>query len=101
LTFRARFDLRLEIQRVDGALVLTRIPIAVDETPLRIQGRVGASLYRSARAAGRESLGLGLYITSMLVTAHGGRLWVDSRPGEGSTFRRESVVPALPKEVKR
>jgi murein DD-endopeptidase MepM/ murein hydrolase activator NlpD len=52
LTFRARFDLRLEIARVEGALVLTRIPIAVDETPLRIQGRVGASLYRSARAAG-------------------------------------------------
>lgn len=52
LSLRARFDLRLEISRVDGALVLTRIPIAVDETPLRIQGRVGASLYRSARAAG-------------------------------------------------
>jgi murein DD-endopeptidase MepM/ murein hydrolase activator NlpD len=52
LAFRARFDLRLEIQRVDGRLVLTRVPIAVDETPLRIQGRVGASLYRSARAAG-------------------------------------------------
>ena len=52
LSLRARFDLRLEVARVDGALVLTRIPIAVDETPLRIQGRVGASLYRSARAAG-------------------------------------------------
>ena len=36
----------------NGALALTAIPIAVDETPLRIQGRVGASLYRSARAAG-------------------------------------------------
>ncbi|WP_284734726.1 M23 family metallopeptidase [Sphingosinicella terrae] len=52
LAFRARFDLRVEVNRVDGSLVLTRIPIAVDETPLRIQGRVGASLYRSARAAG-------------------------------------------------
>ena len=52
LSLRARFDLRIEIARVDGALVLTRIPIAVDETPLRIQGRVGESLYRSARAAG-------------------------------------------------
>ncbi len=52
LAFRARFDLRLELARVDNELVLTRIPIAVDETPLRIQGRVGASLYRSARAAG-------------------------------------------------
>src|ERR1044072_6444033 len=42
LTFRARFDLRVELARVAGALTLTRIPIAVDETPLRIQGLVGA-----------------------------------------------------------
>ncbi len=52
LAFRARFDLRIEMARVDGQLVLRPIPIAVDETPLRIQGRVGTSLYRSARAAG-------------------------------------------------
>ncbi|MGZ8281353.1 MAG: peptidoglycan DD-metalloendopeptidase family protein [Allosphingosinicella sp.] len=52
MNFRARFDLRIELARVNGELVLTRVPIAVDETPLRIQGRVGASLYRSARAAG-------------------------------------------------
>lgn len=52
LGFRARFDLKLAIERVDGALRLKRIPIHVDNTPLRIQGRVGSSLYRSARAAG-------------------------------------------------
>lgn len=52
LSFRARFDLRIEVSRVNGQLSLTQIPIAVDETPLRIQGRVGDSLYRSARAAG-------------------------------------------------
>ena len=52
LTFRARFDLKIAVQRVDGVLALTRIPIAVDNTPLRIQGRVGSSLYRAARAAG-------------------------------------------------
>jgi murein DD-endopeptidase MepM/ murein hydrolase activator NlpD len=52
LAFRARFDLRVEILRSGAALELNQIPIRVDETPLRIQGRVGASLYRSARAAG-------------------------------------------------
>ena len=52
LSFRARFDLRVEMNRVNGQLALSAIPIAVDETPLRIQGRVGPSLYRSARAAG-------------------------------------------------
>lgn len=52
LAFRARFDLRVEIVRAGSLLALNQIPIRVDETPLRIQGRVGASLYRSARAAG-------------------------------------------------
>lgn len=52
LDFRARFDLALAIDRRDGELGLTPRPIAVDATPLRIRGTVGASLYRSARAAG-------------------------------------------------
>lgn len=50
--FRPRFDLALSINRKGGGLVLARRPIAVDVTPLRIQGLVGSSLYRSARAAG-------------------------------------------------
>jgi murein DD-endopeptidase MepM/ murein hydrolase activator NlpD len=52
LAFRARFDLRLAVERIDGELRLKRLPIAVDNTPLRITGTVGNSLYRSARAAG-------------------------------------------------
>ena len=52
LSFRARFDLQLSLKRVGSALALTRQVIAIDHTPLRIQGLVGSSLYRSARAAG-------------------------------------------------
>ncbi|QNG46644.1 M23 family metallopeptidase [Sphingobium yanoikuyae] len=52
LNFRARLDLAVELNRVGGVLQVTRVPIRVDNTPLRIQGVVGDSIYRSARAAG-------------------------------------------------
>jgi murein DD-endopeptidase MepM/ murein hydrolase activator NlpD len=65
LTFRARFDLRVELSRADGALKLTQIPIAVDDTPLRIQGLVGSSLYRSARAAGVPARAVEAYIRAL------------------------------------
>lgn len=65
LAFRARFDLRVEIVRAGGLLELNQIPIRVDETPLRIQGRVGASLYRSARAAGVPARAVEAYIRAL------------------------------------
>lgn len=34
----------------------------------------------------RRGLGLGLYISAMIVEAHKGRIWVDSEVGSGSTF---------------
>ena len=40
-----------------------------------------------ARKTGRRGLGLGLPIAKAIVDAHGGRIWVDSVPGQGSTFQ--------------
>ena len=52
LDFRAAFDLNMTVLRAGDGLTVVRRPIAIDRTPLHVRGIVGASLYRSARAAG-------------------------------------------------
>ena len=65
LSFRARFDLELGITRRGGNLALERKAIRVDDTPLRIRGTVGNSLYRSARAAGAPANAVQDYLQAL------------------------------------
>ncbi|HZF42815.1 MAG TPA: peptidoglycan DD-metalloendopeptidase family protein [Sphingomonadaceae bacterium] len=65
LSFRAALDMQVVVARQDGRLVLQPLRIAVDDTPLRISGRVGASLYFSARAAGVPAKAVEAYIRTL------------------------------------
>jgi PAS domain S-box-containing protein len=49
------------------------------------QSRLFAPFQRLENA-GAKGIGLGLLVCRRLVEAHGGRIWVESRPGRGSTF---------------
>lgn len=79
-------EIRVRVEaRGDGALVAVadRGPgIPPEELP-----RLFDRFYRTAAAAasGAPGLGLGLHICRLLVEAHGGRIWVESAPGEGTT----------------
>lgn len=79
LSFRAAFDLKLEVRRIGGSLRLIRHPIAVDETPLRIQGRVGSSLYRSARAVGAPARAVEAFIRAIAGQIEIGSVGADDR----------------------
>jgi murein DD-endopeptidase MepM/ murein hydrolase activator NlpD len=65
LQLRAAFDLKVAIARGPGGLQITRIPISVDRAPLRIRGRVGDSLYYSARAAGVPAKAIETYLRAI------------------------------------
>lgn len=47
---------------------------------------------KSASRSGEEGTGLGLSIAGQVITLHGGRIQVDSKPGEGSCFT--VILPA-------
>jgi signal transduction histidine kinase/GAF domain-containing protein len=77
----------VEVRRADGearVLVTNRGPgIPAEQLP-----RLFERYFRtpSARAGAVSGSGLGLYIAKGLVDAHGGRIGVESRPGETTTF---------------
>lgn len=55
--------------------------------------------YRGHSTRSGDGLGLGLFIARLLVDAHGGRIWAESVPGQGSafTFTLPQAVPTPPR----
>jgi signal transduction histidine kinase len=70
--------------RVDGEARLTVRDTGVGIPAEQLPHVFGA--FWQARHADRRGLGLGLAIARGIVEAHGGRIWVESRPGDGTTF---------------
>jgi PAS domain S-box-containing protein len=55
--------------------------------PAEQQANVFGQFFRGSNVREQVSgLGLGLYISHGIIAAHGGRLWVESKEGEGSRF---------------
>jgi signal transduction histidine kinase len=80
---------RVEVEAGDGVAIRVRdrgygIPPAEREQILRKFARGS-----SATALGVKGTGIGLAMVTHIVDAHGGRLRIDSEPGQGSTFTIE------------
>jgi PAS domain S-box-containing protein len=55
--------------------------------PAEQQAHIFDQFFRASNVREQVSgLGLGLFISHGIVSAHGGRMWVESKEGEGSTF---------------
>ncbi|HEX6122988.1 MAG TPA: ATP-binding protein, partial [Ktedonobacterales bacterium] len=78
--------------RVRGEVTSEEVIVRVSDTgqgiPLREQERIFERYQRVESAATRrtQGAGLGLYICRAIMEAHGGRIWVQSELGHGSTF---------------
>ena len=67
------------------------VEIAVTDTGVGIAPEDQAAIFEEFRQVGgderkREGTGLGLALAKKFVELHGGRIWVESEPGRGSTF---------------
>jgi signal transduction histidine kinase len=74
--------------RVRAAQAGRECLIAVSDTGIGISDAELPKIFERFRTLDddRVGLGLGLYISKWIVEAHGGRIWADSRRGDGSTF---------------
>jgi PAS domain S-box-containing protein len=85
--------------RVAARLVDDAVEVRVEDEGIGIPAAERQHIFRKfyrgdggGRMVGSGNTGLGLFIAEGLVTAMGGRIWVDSREGEGSTFAFELPV---------
>ncbi|MDI1433975.1 AAA family ATPase [Polyangium sorediatum] len=64
--------------------------------PAEVQVQLFERFQRGVSSRHYGGLGLGLYITRTIVEAHGGRIFLSSEVGEGSTFRVELPLSPAP-----
>lgn len=54
--------------------------------PKNKQDKIFNRFFRATNVQSIEGLGLGLYLSRKIIGAHGGKTWVESEEGKGSTF---------------
>jgi two-component system phosphate regulon sensor histidine kinase PhoR len=73
--------------QVDGDNVIVSVADTGSGIPTEALTRIFERFYKVDRARGQSGTGLGLAIARHIVEGHGGRIWAESEPGHGATFR--------------
>ena len=72
---------------LEGERVVIRVADRGPGIPERERGRIFDKFYRRGGARDRvPGTGLGLYIAREIIRTHGGDLWIEGEPGQGSEF---------------
>lgn len=61
--------------------------LSVSDTGPGIAPEIEGRLFEAFTSTKEDGLGMGLSICRTIVEAHGGRIWTESKPGAGATFR--------------
>ncbi len=78
-----RIEVRVRAENGDAVIEVQDNGIGIAPAD---QARIFQEFQQVGRERSREGTGLGLTLTKRFVELHGGRIWVESKPGKGSTF---------------
>ncbi len=73
--------------RTDAAQDDGLVEISVQDTGTGIAPEIAAQLFQPFVTTKKHGMGVGLSICRTIVESHGGKIWVESEPGRGTTFR--------------
>ena len=81
-------DGRIDIDaRKEGENVVVSVADTGPGIPREELARIFERFYKVDRARGQSGTGLGLAVARHIIEGHGGRIWAESEPGHGATFR--------------
>jgi len=98
----SKYSSASSVIQINSVLEAEQIKIAVVDTGIGMSKenveRIFEKFYRNKEIRdSHPGLGMGLYITSKIVTDHGGKIWVESKPGKGSVFHFTIPLSTLSK----
>jgi two-component system sensor kinase FixL len=87
---------RRELTASNARLADDMIEVAVSDTGSGFTEDVRSNLFQTFFTTKATGMGVGLSISRSIIEAHGGRMWAESNPSGGATFRFS--LPAAPNE---